>query len=247
MRPHSGPCTSSHDVRHLLKTYKHNSAKLLALRAELQYHKLILHQKSPLLRVTLKLPQLIINLKQFLGGDSGSSSDSDFDVEEEDAGPSHKKRRRTHHDWVPGCSSNASSTSSDTEDEEVPVEELDLEEEEDADPALLANSLDLDFTFKDINPGTFIAVAYEDGFYVGEVDEKFSPDTAVVSFMIMCSCPGKNTLFKWQSPPEKLQVHEKFVLAANFDMQSSNGRFWNMSREDYQNISKIFQAFKGLF
>lgn len=156
--------------------------------------------------------------------------------------PPPRKRVCLQRDSSDSASGDAISSSSDEDDEEKPTEEL---EEEDPDPTLLADALDLDFTFQSVNPGTFVAVAYEDGYYVGEVEAKITPDTADVNFM--CNCAGKKTLYKYQAPPENQHVHEKFVIAANFEMQTTNGRFWTMTTAVSQEIMTKFKAFKGLF
>lgn len=68
LRPHHGPCVSGADVDQLLRTYKTRAHQKTALRAEIKYHKLVLNQKSPLLKVTGAPLTLANNLKQFLGG-----------------------------------------------------------------------------------------------------------------------------------------------------------------------------------
>lgn len=45
LKPHNGPCIDARDVRRLLKKYRKVGDRLFAVRAELQYHKLILGEK----------------------------------------------------------------------------------------------------------------------------------------------------------------------------------------------------------
>ena len=68
IRNHGGPCRNEAAVDRLLQHYRKKTPKVLAVKAELQYHKLILEQKSQLLKTTLKLDQLVSNLKLFLKG-----------------------------------------------------------------------------------------------------------------------------------------------------------------------------------
>ena len=98
----------------------------------------------------------------------------------------------------------------------------------------LAKILDFSFTFKAVGPGTLVAAVFEDDFYVGEAEERMSSDTALVNFM--CRCAGKDTVYKWPVSPDRCCIDEKFVIAANFEMLSTNGRFWTLSREDGQKI-----------
>ena len=134
------------------------------------------------------------------------------------------------------CTSSSCSTSqSEAEEEKGGEEEL----------TSLAKILDFSFTFKAVGPGTLIAAVSEDDFYVGEVEERRSSDTALVNFM--CRCAGKDTVYKWPVSPDRCCINEKFVIAANFEMLSTNGRFCTLSREDGQKIVQKFHAYRLLY
>ena len=175
--------------------------------------------------------------------DSEASDDED-DVEDaatpsSPGAPSTRKRRRlqstseseleTDPESTDGAASHMSNSESDESGDNHPPEEL----------------LDFSFSFKNINPGTLVAVGYEDCFYVGEVEEKVDDETAIINFM--CGCSTKNTVYKWPLSPDKGRVHEKFVLAASFDMSSANGRFWTLSKENSNLIAMKYQAYKELY
>ena len=87
---------------------------------------------------------------------------------------------------------------------------------EEEDLTSVAKILDFSFTFKAVGPGTLVAAVFEDDFYVGEVEERMSSDTALVSFM--CRCAGKDTVYKWPVSPDWCCINQKFVIAANFEM-----------------------------
>ena len=192
------------------------------------------------------MPQLIKNLRQFLGGEAESSSE---DEEMEGHVPSAvapPPRKRRHVEYI--CTSSSCSTSqSEAEEEKRGEEEEGGEEEggEEEDLTSLAKILDFSFTFKAVGPGTLVAAVFEDDFYVGEVEERRSSDTALVNFM--CRCAGKDTVYKWPVSPYRCCIDEKFVITANFEMLSTNGRFWTLSREDGQKIVQKFHAYRLLY
>ena len=84
--------------------------------------------------------------------------------------------------------------------------------EEAEDLTSLAKILDFSFTFKAVGPGTLVAAVFEDDFYVGEVEERMSSETALVNFM--CRCAGKETVYKWPVSPDRCCIDEKFAVAA---------------------------------
>ena len=110
-------------------------------------------------------------------------------------------RKRRHVECI--CTSSSCSTSqSEAEEQKGGEEEEEGEEEggEEEDLTSLAKILDFSFTSKAVGPGTLVAAVFEDDFYVGEVEERMSSDTALVSFM--CRCAGKDTVYKWPVSPD---------------------------------------------
>lgn len=86
LRTHHGPCRSAADVDHLLQTYHTLKRKEDALKAEILYHKLVLKETSPLLRVTAKLPALSRNLRRFLGQEADHQEGAYEEMEPEQGG-----------------------------------------------------------------------------------------------------------------------------------------------------------------
>ena len=68
LRPHHGPCSTSADINQLLQIYTTNLGLRKALRAEIQFQKLVLNKKSPLMKVTGSVLKLFNRLLQFFGG-----------------------------------------------------------------------------------------------------------------------------------------------------------------------------------
>ena len=67
LQTHQGPCSEPADVHKLLISYTSAVQRLRAIKAELQFQKLVLKHSSPLLKFTGTMPQLVRRLKQFLG------------------------------------------------------------------------------------------------------------------------------------------------------------------------------------
>ena len=78
---------------------------------------------------------------------------------------------------------------------------------------------------------------------MGEVEQKLDSGVAAVNFMGRCS--AKDTVFKWPHSPDKCEAHEKFVIAANFDMTRTNGQFCTKSKEDAKLIDAKYGKFHG--
>ena len=66
MQCRRGPCQKAADVNCFLFTYKKQIDQIVTLKAELQYHKIVLSNKWPLLAVGGKVQELEARLKSFL-------------------------------------------------------------------------------------------------------------------------------------------------------------------------------------
>ena len=67
LQQHSGPCRTPADVDRLLQRFQLQRERKSALQAEISYHKVVLEQKSPLLRTSqLSVDGLADNLRQYL-------------------------------------------------------------------------------------------------------------------------------------------------------------------------------------
>ena len=74
LRPHQGPCSEPADIDKLLTSYTSAVQRLRAVKAELQFQKLVLMHPSPQLKVTGTVPQLVRRLKQFLRADETAAA-----------------------------------------------------------------------------------------------------------------------------------------------------------------------------
>ena len=69
LRQHRGPCQTPDDVDHLLQRFGLQRERRAALQAEMNYHKVVLGVKSPLLRTALpSIVRLAENLRNYLEG-----------------------------------------------------------------------------------------------------------------------------------------------------------------------------------
>ena len=69
LRQHRGPCQTPDDVDHLLQRFGLQWERRAALQAEMNYHKVVLGVKSPLLRTALpSIVRLAENLRNYLEG-----------------------------------------------------------------------------------------------------------------------------------------------------------------------------------
>ena len=66
MQCRRGPCQKAADVNCFLFTHKKQIDQIVTLKAELQYHKIVLSNKWPLLAVGGKVQELEARLKSFL-------------------------------------------------------------------------------------------------------------------------------------------------------------------------------------
>ena len=243
LKPHNGPCVSTRDVQHLLSTYPKTAQKTRAVQAELQYHKVILGKKSHLLAVTRKLPQLITNLREFLGiAENDGDGELDPEVGAEEAEVSDED--------VPELDDMleaAPSVANPRKRQRIAVEEEsdDEGEEEESDDEQAMEVPDFNFSFNNTRPGMLVAVGYENDVYVGEVENILTSATAVVNFMSQCK--QKQTTFKWPETVDKAEVDQKFVLASDFNMSTTNGRFWTLSQAEHKLIQAKYRAFKQLY
>ena len=69
LQQHRGPCQTPDDVDHLLQRFGLQRERRAALQAEMNYHKVVLGVKSPLLRTALpSIVRLAENLRNYLEG-----------------------------------------------------------------------------------------------------------------------------------------------------------------------------------
>ena len=88
------------------------------------------------------------------------------------------------------------------------------------------------FQFKFSKQGEYVAVAYENDFFIGEVTDVQSTQLGTVQFLEK----GYENVFKWPRVEEVCIIDSKFVFAASFDVLSrNNGRTWLVPEYDELN------------
>ncbi|GFR88070.1 hypothetical protein ElyMa_006091500, partial [Elysia marginata] len=97
--------------------------------------------------------------------------------------------------------------------------------EEDADDGEEGEEREEEAEFVFENQGVWVAVYYDDRFYVGQVLDAQSKTTALVKFMEETkSQPGR---FKWPRIDDVAEVDSSFVFRWGFNVVSTNGRIWD--------------------
>ena len=238
----NGPCHSASDVDSLLSRVKGKGNQLKAIKAEIQYHKVVLGVNKKELKVTGTLDTLVSLLKSYLESIE-SDHEYDFNVENQ-ASVSAENTITT------GAASNESSprpSSADFEDSETDFVELNIDEP----PCKIAKLNDKDdsdnrfFNFKFERQGIYVSVYYDDGYYIGEVVKVLSDDEAEVSFMQMCKV--KEGLLRWPSSVDRDIVSAIFVLTSNFDLSSENGRTWQIANSEIERMNKLYDQYKFMY
>ena len=158
LQPHQGQCTTPEDVDALLAAYGSRTNQKTAVHAELKYLIHVLGLKSPLLKTTGSLLQLIKNLLIFLGS-------SELDARTFQPSPTSWHRRPGQ--AAPRVMDSDSESDMDFEEQndESPVEseaEMEIEPED---------NWDVDFVqdFKFQHEGQMVAVYFHQDFYTGKV------------------------------------------------------------------------------
>ena len=102
-----------------------------------------------------------------------------------------------------------------------------------------------DFHFKFHCTGCFVAIGYEDQYYVGEVEEVKSETSAVINFMEQCD--RKKTIFKWPDHADRVTVDAQFVIDANLNLTTTTGRIWTIKPEELKSMAQQYTAFRLLY
>ena len=98
------------------------------------------------------------------------------------------------------------------------------------------------FQFKFSKQGEYVAVAYENDFFIGEVTDVQSTQLGTVQFLEK----GYENVFKWPRVEEVCIIDSKFVFAASFDVISrNNGRTWLVP--EYDELNDIYKEYHSMF
>ncbi|KAL3881059.1 hypothetical protein ACJMK2_033255 [Sinanodonta woodiana] len=98
-------------------------------------------------------------------------------------------------------------------------------------------------TFQFRHQGVWVAVYYDDQYYIGQVLEVHQPDLALVQFL--CQIKTKTDFFKWPASDDIAEVKSCFVFDWDFIVQpvSSDGRSWKVDNVD--NIDQKYRRIRS--
>lgn len=218
VKQHGGPCLVPEDVDAILIRLEKAKSRdrLDAIKLELQYHKRVMGMKSPKLNVTGKLDQLVMNLKDFLSETAVTGLSESFNPD----GDNNDSVDESF--LITGDDDNADSGN--------PNDNLDQQ------PAKMRklNS----FTFS--QQGEWVAVFYDEEFYIGQVVNIANDQQADVQFLERCSL--SNAKFRWPRKDDIDTVDAKYVFSSNFEVTTSNGRVWTVM--DVGLIDELYKIYK---
>lgn len=89
--------------------------------------------------------------------------------------------------------------------------------------------------------GCWVAAAYDDTFYIGEVVHVVNETNAVVKFL-RCY---RDTLFKYPDSEDIESLENQHVFHMNFEVTTQNGRIWCVP--EIQTIRAMYEIFKKKF
>jgi hypothetical protein len=95
--------------------------------------------------------------------------------------------------------------------------------------------------FKYSKMDSWIAVAYEEGFFVGTVSEVKSECMAVVQFLTR----GARNVFRWPTVDDIAPIQSEFVFAYEFEVSSTNGQTYRVPELNY--IEDLYEEFSSTF
>ena len=229
-----GPCQTAPDIISLLKKHRTKGLKMKAVKAQIDYHKIVLQATSAKLKTTkIGLMDLAKNLVCFLCGEDTATGDLAA------ACITQRKRR-----W-----SASADDSIDEQSDSEPVADAEPRMEEEIGMELADTVTDDqewsqdDFHFLFKHQGQTVAVFYDTQFYIGQVLSVESPTMANITFM---SRKDNTILFKWPEVEDLDQVSSLHVIYADFEIFPQN-RAWQLQSAAWAALQSRWAAFQKFF
>ena len=96
-------------------------------------------------------------------------------------------------------------------------------------------------SFKYSKKDSWVAVAYEEGFFVGIVSEVKSESLGVIQFLTR----GPRNVFRWPTIDDITTIESEFVFAYDFEVSSMNGQTYRVPELNY--IEDLYEEFSSTF
>ena len=98
-------------------------------------------------------------------------------------------------------------------------------------------------TFFETSMDTFVAVAFDDGWYLGQVEQIISPEEATIKYMKRVG----QCYFQWPSPPDLKATKSIFILKENLCIapRDSGLRIWRICSTSTMQLDKLFKHYKA--
>ncbi len=101
-------------------------------------------------------------------------------------------------------------------------------------------------TYQFTKQGQYIAVFYDNDYYIGKVISFNNKDEGDVKFLDRCRL--RENLFKWPTSDVVDTVSSVFVFDWDFDVRTSNGRMWSLSSDNiFLTVEKKYQLYKEMY
>ena len=231
-----GVVSSADEILQVLKNQNTKGLKMRAIKAQVDYQKVIRKLSSPLLK-TAKIPlaQLAINLATFLFGDDAAQR-----IQGQEIAEACVTRRPTKQRQLIGQDS---SEVTDTESTDS-----DSENESEAEHEAFEQMCEDNFHFTYTHQEQTVAVFYSDEdenftFYLGKVVSVENESLANVSFL---SRKGNDNIFKWPEVEDLDTVSCKHVFYADFELLSKN-RAYQVNPEHWEDLNVRWEEYLRLF
>ena len=90
--------------------------------------------------------------------------------------------------------------------------------------------------------GSWVAVAYDQKFFIGEIISVYNPNSALIQFLTR----GYRDVFRWPQVDDVDTVDAMYVFAHDIDLKlANNGRSWIVPELDY--LENLFRQYSALY